>query len=139
MGVFKIVRYLLDTYVWVKAETSPDQLGSRCRSILADEANQLFISSISSLELAQLTYRKRITLLADLSQWVRRSCENLRIQTIDVDHEIAISAYNLPDKFHKDPADRILVATSRLRQMPLITTDDKILKGRFTTCVNARV
>jgi len=132
------VKYLLDTYVWIKAETEPQVLGPRCRSILADEANQIFVSSISTLEIAQLAYRKRITLLTDLSEWVRRSCDHLQIQTISLDHDIAITAYNLPEQFHKDPADRVLVATSRLHQIPLVTTDEKIIAGKFATCVNAR-
>jgi PIN domain nuclease of toxin-antitoxin system len=132
------VKYLLDTYVWIKAETDPQSLGRRCRTILADQTNQLFVSSISTLEIAQLAYRKRITLLTDLSEWVRRSCDNLQIQTISLDHEIAIAAYNLPEQFHKDPADRVLVATSRLHQIPLVTTDENIISGNFARCVNAR-
>lgn len=132
------MKYLLDTYVWIKAETEPQALGPRCRSILADATNQLFVSCVSTLEIAQLAYRKRITLLTDLSEWVRRSCEHLQMQTIAVDHDIAIGAYNVPEHFHKDPADRVLVATSRIYQIPFVTTDEKIIHARITTCVDAR-
>lgn len=33
----------------------------------------------------------------------------------------------LPDNFHKDPADRILVAIARRYNIPLVTCDRKIL------------
>jgi hypothetical protein len=39
----------------------------------------------------------------------------------------AIASILLPDPFHKDPADRILVAIARRYQIPLVTCDVKIL------------
>ena len=43
-------------------------------------------------------------------------------------HEIAAEAYALPSVFHKDPADRILVAASRIHQLVLLTADERILQ-----------
>jgi PIN domain nuclease of toxin-antitoxin system len=40
---------------------------------------------------------------------------------------IAIEAYSLPDEFHKDPADRIIVATARVYNCPLVTIDQNIV------------
>jgi len=34
----------------------------------------------------------------------------------------------LPDPFHRDPADRIIVATARKLQCPIVTADHKILE-----------
>ncbi len=42
--------------------------------------------------------------------------------------EIAIQSTRLPGKFHRDPTDRIIVATARVYDCPLITSDDKILE-----------
>jgi PIN domain nuclease of toxin-antitoxin system len=39
----------------------------------------------------------------------------------------AIASTQLPDDFHKDPADRILVAIARRYEIPLVTCDAKIL------------
>ena len=41
--------------------------------------------------------------------------------------KIVEEAWSLPEPIHRDPADRILIATSRIRRMPLITTDSLIL------------
>ena len=41
--------------------------------------------------------------------------------------QIAVESTRLPDKFHKDPADQIIVATARIYNYPLVTYDAKIL------------
>ncbi|WP_237143457.1 PIN domain-containing protein [Phyllobacterium zundukense] len=40
--------------------------------------------------------------------------------------EIATKSVGLPGTFHKDPADRMIVATARALAAPLITADEKI-------------
>jgi PIN domain nuclease of toxin-antitoxin system len=42
-------------------------------------------------------------------------------------HDIAVLAYALPGSFHKDPADRILVATAIHHGLTLVTADERIL------------
>jgi PIN domain nuclease of toxin-antitoxin system len=49
-------------------------------------------------------------------------------QEIPVDLEIIEEAYSLPEPFHADPMDRILVATARLHGLTLLTADKAILK-----------
>ena len=51
---------------------------------------------------------------------------------------MAWEAYNLPGKFHKDPADRILVATARLHNFTLLTADDLILRYAHVKSISAR-
>jgi PIN domain nuclease of toxin-antitoxin system len=43
-----------------------------------------------------------------------------------VDVEVATKSVDLPGDFHKDPADRMIVATARKLAVPLVTKDDKI-------------
>ena len=45
---------------------------------------------------------------------------------MQVDNEIAVKSVELPGEFHKDPADRLIVATARKMAAPLVTADDKI-------------
>ena len=40
--------------------------------------------------------------------------------------EIMAEAYSLPPPIHRDPADRLLIATARLERLTLVTTDGKI-------------
>ena len=40
--------------------------------------------------------------------------------------EVAIESTSLPGSFHRDPSDQIIVATARVHECPLVTSDDKI-------------
>jgi PIN domain nuclease of toxin-antitoxin system len=54
-----------------------------------------------------------------------------KIDVIDLNAQIIIDSTHLPGSFHRDPADRMIVATSRVLKAPLITSDSKILKYEF--------
>ncbi len=54
-----------------------------------------------------------------------------KIDVVDLNSEIVIDSTHLPGTFHRDPADRMIVATSRVLKAPLITSDSKILKYEF--------
>ena len=49
------------------------------------------------------------------------------IRAAEFDGDIAIEAAMLPGDFHRDPADRLLVATARLLDLTIVTSDAKIL------------
>ena len=49
------------------------------------------------------------------------------INFVPVNNQIAEHSVTLPGDFHNDPADRIIVATSRHLNMNLITKDKKII------------
>ena len=52
--------------------------------------------------------------------------------------EIAMKAYTIPELFHKDPADRILVATALTEDLTFITADEQILDYPHVNSFNAR-
>ena len=56
------MRILLDTHVWLWSQEAQEQFGPEARSIILNEDNDLFVSSISSLEISRLVWRKRLTL-----------------------------------------------------------------------------
>ena len=95
--------------------------------MLSDENHVLFASVVTAGELACLAERKRIVLPRHWKTWFRECVErngwNLLPLTIDIMEE----AYSLPEPIHRDPVDRILIATSRIEDMTIITTDRLIL------------
>lgn len=48
------------------------------------------------------------------------------VQLLNLTPEIAIEATQLPQPFHRDPADQIIVATARIHGCQLLTLDGKI-------------
>jgi PIN domain nuclease of toxin-antitoxin system len=69
---------------------------------------------------------------------MRKALKNLMVETVPFTHEIAEAAYRLQEPFHKDPADRILVATAALENLTLMTADERILKYKHLHTLNAR-
>ena len=132
------MRILLDTHVWLWSQEAQEQFGPEARSMILDENNELFISSISSLEIARLVWGGRLTLAGQLRIWVAETLQALRAETIPVTHEIALSVYELPGEFHRDPADRILAATAMVHDLTLMTADDRILAYPHILSCNVR-
>ncbi len=117
---------LLDTCAILHLSTGdPCVKGSTLR--LLELANQVFISPISSAELACLQERERIKLPQHWKPWFRKALEQNGWEIIPISLEIMEEAYSLPGDFHADPADRILTATARQKKLLLLTTDRKIL------------
>ena len=130
--------FLLDTHVWIWTQEQPDALGPASRALLEATAEELCVSAVSSLEIARLVAGGLVELKGSLDRWVRSAIDSLEARSIDVDHQIAIEAYKLPGRFHKDPADRLLVATARLRDLTLVTADERILAYRSVRTLDAR-
>ncbi len=131
--------FLLDTHVWIWTQEQPDALGSASRALLEATAEELCVSAVSSLEIARLVTGGLVELKGSLDRWVRSAIDSLEARSIDIDHQIAIEAYKLPGRFHKDPADRLLVATARLRDLTLVTADERILAYRSVRTLDARM
>jgi PIN domain nuclease of toxin-antitoxin system len=132
------VKYLLDTHVWIWSQEDPARLGATTRRLLLDSAQEHFISAISTFEIARLIDRGFLRLKHLFAEWKELSLNKLQAVSTDVTHEIAWEAYNLPGKFHSDPADRVLVATARLNGFTLLTADDLILRYPHVKTMSAR-
>lgn len=118
---------LLDTHVWVWAVEAPEKLGRRTKALLQRSNNDRLVSAISVLEIARLCADESIIFSISPKTWIEASARELQLHHVSVEYPVAIEAYALPDPFHRDPVDRILVATARLHQATLLTADERIL------------
>jgi PIN domain nuclease of toxin-antitoxin system len=85
------------------------------------------IAAISVCETAMLVEKGRIRLEKPLLAWVQEALALPGIELKPLTPEIAVESAQLPDGFHGDPADRLIVATARMHQLTLLTRDKKIL------------
>jgi PIN domain nuclease of toxin-antitoxin system len=113
---------ILDTHVWLWLANEPEKL-SRTALRAIDESSEVGISSISCWELARLASRGRIRLDRDPLDWIRYALQAPHFRLIDVSPEIAVEAAQL-DWDHKDPADRMIVATAMVHGARLVSKDD---------------
>jgi PIN domain nuclease of toxin-antitoxin system len=118
---------LLDTHVWIWSQEDPERIGEQARQGLLRNDRSVFVSTISTLEIARLAAIGLIELKGPLDLWVRDSLEALQAKTIEISHRVAMGAYQLPGDFHKDPADRLIVATAREHELMLMSADHRIL------------
>ena len=86
-----------------------------------------WISAISCWELAKLVEKQRLGFTIPALTWMRRSLNENNIRIADLTPEIAVESTGLQG-FHRDPADQIIVATSRILGMPLVTADQRIIR-----------
>jgi PIN domain nuclease of toxin-antitoxin system len=121
------VSLLLDTHVWIWSQERPDKLGPEATRLLTDPDVALYVSTVSTLEIARLVATDAIALSDTLITWVTATLDSLRCKTVEISHAIAAEAYALPPGIHKDPADRILVATARREHLLLLTGAERIL------------
>ncbi len=132
------MRLLLDTHVWIWSQEQLGKLGTEAKNHLTQPQTQLYVSPISTLEIARLVEGGRIDLACSLGAWISDTIDSLRCTTIEICHRIAAAAYDLPDEFHQDPADRLLVATARIHHFTLLTADERILAYPQVKSLDAR-
>ncbi len=89
-----------------------------------DSSQVVCISAISAFEIS-LKYRQgKLGLPALPGEWFRVVLEHHNISVIPLDIDICIAANDLPP-FHKDPCDRLIIATARLHRFPVVTGDTR--------------
>ena len=129
---------LLDTHVliwWLNDyhRLSPDQ-----QNVVdsASAESPLLISDISLWEVATLHSLGRIQLTIPLREWLGKAVAPPLVRRYGISPAIAVELSALPNSFHRDPADRILVATARVLGATLLTQDHRIVKAKLTSILN---
>ena len=118
---------VLDTHIWVWWTIDPDQLTEAQRTEIAESEEDLIgISAISCWEVAKLYEYGRLELPVGLGEWFRLALGYPGISILPLTPEVAIESTSLPGGFHRDPSDQIIVATARVHECPLVTSDNMI-------------
>lgn len=125
---------LLDTcaIIWLVSESK--RFSARQRAAL-EVSSDVYISAISCAELACLTDRGRLELGQHWKNWFDHYTEQNGIEIVDIGYPTIAEAYSLPGEFHKDPCDRIIVATARTLDLSLVTDDRKLHAYPFVNTI----
>jgi PIN domain nuclease of toxin-antitoxin system len=121
---------LLDTHVWVwYVENESRRFSKRITPIVerAVQRGDIIVSAISVWEIAQLEALRRLELSMDVRTWVARALAFPGVRLKGLSPSIAIDCTRLPGEPHRDPADRMLIATARLMGAALVTCDEALL------------
>lgn len=119
---------LLDTHIWVWWVHGDENLSSVLFDLISDnEEEGIGVSIITCWEVAKLVEYGRIELPVKVKEWFDKALGYPGINLLPLSPEIAVESTQLPGNFHRDPADQIIVATSRIHGIKLVTVDSKII------------
>lgn len=121
---------LLDTHVWIWLMEGASELGLTHQKMInrAVKESHVAVAAISLWEISMLVMKGRIRLEKPLLAWIKEALALPGVELKPLTPEIAVESSQLPDGFHGDPADRLIVSTARVRGLTLLTRDDKILE-----------
>jgi PIN domain nuclease of toxin-antitoxin system len=121
---------LLDTHAWIWWIDQDARLGAKAIAALdaLPRDDRPLLADISLWEVAMLVERGRLALDLPLGEWLDAAAHPRSVQLVTVTPSIAAEVAALPESFHRDPADRLIVATSRVLQVPVLT-HDKLISG----------
>ena len=126
---------LLDTHVALWLDSGDERLGSS-RKVIETAwrgGRRLLFSAVSAWEIAVLVDKGFIELDLPVAAWIERLVDRPGLEPLALDHKAAALAYNLGDFDHRDPADRLLIASAIAAGCAFVTHDDRIrrfAKGR---------
>lgn len=127
------MRYLLDTHTWIWWNARPQALSKQVSSIIINlDYEELLLSAISVWEFSKLLEKGRLTLSCDGLIWIQEALDMPRLKVVPLTPEISFHSTQLPQPFHDDPADQIIVATARIENATILTCDRSIRSYRHT-------
>jgi PIN domain nuclease of toxin-antitoxin system len=120
---------LLDTHIALWLSHGDERLGQTTRQAI-DAAwkagGRVFLSAVSVWEIAMLVDRGQIEIDLPVEAWVERFLARPGLEAVPLDHSAAAKAFSLHHLEHRDPADRLLIASAIDLGCPLVTYDDRI-------------
>jgi PIN domain nuclease of toxin-antitoxin system len=119
---------LLDTHIWLWSLLDPERLSRRVSKALANPANEIWISPISTWEILTLCQKKRLALQPSAALWISAVLAKSIFNEATLTNEVMLATeqVSLP---HRDPADLFLAASARAWSLTLVTADEHLLNG----------
>ena len=116
---------LLDTHTFIWLATDRTRLSEKVIGLITDDPAGLFISSITATEIGLLSNAKKIDTFGSAKEFLSKNLRLFGIHEIPVDVELAFASTQLP-AIHRDPFDRIIIATAQKHKMTILTKDRMI-------------
>jgi PIN domain nuclease of toxin-antitoxin system len=123
------VEFLIDTHIWIWWVGQIPRLPAKVLDALDGAGERPLLSVASLWELSLLVERGEVTLAPTAKQWLEGATHPKAIQLAQLTRAVALELLDLPASLHRDPADRIIVATARALDVPLLTYDDRIRRS----------
>ena len=106
----------------------PRKISASVHSLIAAPAKyeELLLSAISPWEFAKLLEKRRLAVSCDPEEWIEEALAMPKLRLVPLSPVLAYRATTLPQPFHDDPADQIIVSTAREENATILTCDERI-------------
>ena len=123
------MKYMLDTHTWIWWHMNPQKLSQKVKRIVGNtnRYDEILLSAISPWEFSKLLEKKKIGISCDTDDWINRALDMPKFRLIPLSPVLSYRSTVLPQPFHNDPADQIIVATAREENATILTKDERIL------------
>lgn len=120
---------LIDTEVLLWFQEDNPKLSQRNKRLLEDISNTIWVSHISLIEVAiKLKIGKLPGFFIDIKTIVNQiEADGFRVLPLSVNHIVAYDQISLFDD-HRDPFDRLILATAKAENWPVISSDHKFTR-----------
>jgi PIN domain nuclease of toxin-antitoxin system len=116
------MKYLLDTMVWLWSVGSVEKIGAAGQQILEDGDAEIYLSAVSSWEIAIKARLGKYKLPDSPDRYVPRKLDRQGIRSLPVTSNHSLSVFRLP-LYHHDPFDHLLMAQAVIEKMTILTSD----------------
>lgn len=117
---------VLDTHIWLWWINRDETRFKPAWIARIGSTEPVGVSAISCFEVAWLTHHGRIELPIPEENWFDKALTGSGITLLPITPQIAHTAVRLPEH-HRDPQDRLIIATALIHNATLISVDDKFL------------
>ncbi len=121
---------LMDTHAWLWFIEEHPRLSSKVildKIRRASEQEVLILSIISIWEIGLLVQNRKLVLEENIFAWVSNGIEHSKVIVKSLTIDSALNSASLPGTFHKDPADRVILATAIELGATIMTADEKMI------------
>ena len=124
------MKYLLDTHTWIWWYMNPRKLSRKVTNLIGDTSryDELLLSAISPWEFCKLLEKGRIAISCNPEDWLNAAFDLPKLRLIHLSPPLAYHSTVLPQPFHNDPVDQMIVATARQEEAVILTKDRNILE-----------
>jgi len=126
---------VVDTHAWLWWVNGDERRLSKSARRELDRASSVGVCAITVWEIARLVAVGRYRLEPDMKTWVSDALAVDRVELLPLSPNIAMTAASLGSAIHKDPADRMIVATALEHDVPIVTKDGAIRDAGIVRCI----
>jgi len=119
------MRLLLDTCTFLWISTDAPELSTRARELFVDPGNEVYLSSVSTWEIAIKYALGRLPLPEPPERFIPDQRKRHGIEPLPLDEEATLHLVRLPE-LHKDPFDRMLICQAIVHGLVILSPDELI-------------